>query len=160
MATITISIILTALLLAHLVIWGFHKHLYPESMNLSPVACFRLYGWALVAIAVSFVARWLLRQQDFPSGLRAVPALAPLVPAALFARTVHRWLRLLDELQQRIQLEALFHALATTALVFIVIDLLQAAGCIEFIHWGWEGIFTLVYVLWMFGGIIANRRYQ
>jgi hypothetical protein len=153
------SVILIALLLLIALIRVARKNAYPESFNMPLGAALRLNAWAIAAIAVSFAARWCLKQPDWSPGLRVALALAPLLPGALYARAILHWVRGLDELQRRIQSEACLFAAAGMGLVFMAFDLLQLTG-LPPLHWGWEGAFALTFIFWMLGALRSNRLYQ
>ena len=67
-------------------------------------------------------------------------------------------IRSLDELQQRIQLEALAIAFAGTGVLGTTYGFLQSAGLppIEWGVWIWPGMVTL----WALGMLVARRRYR
>jgi len=155
-----ISAALVALLLLVGFIGVFNKATYPESFKMPLGAALRLNAWALVAIVVSFVARWCLKQPDWAPALRVLVALAPVLPSVLYAHGILRWIRGLDELQRRIQYEAMLFATATMGLLFMVLDLLQSAGCLISFRWGWEGFFALAFGLLLLGSILSNRHYR
>jgi len=154
-----VSVTLIVLLLLIGLISVIQKNAYPDSFNMPLGAALRLNAWALVAIAVSVAARWCLKQPDWAPGLRVALALAPLLPGVLYARAILHWVRGLDELQRRIQSEACIFAASGMGLVFMGFDLLQSAG-LPPLHWGWEGAYALIYIFWMLGSLISNRRYR
>ena len=125
----------------------------------------KLHVWAFVAAVMAFGSRGILAAGvEWSVVVRAGLALSPLIPTLLYVRALGRWMRGLDEMQRRIQLETAL--VATTGGVFVAIglDLLGAAGVAEGIGLrhglGWEGMFAVVIVFAIVGNAIVNRRYR
>lgn len=124
----------------------------------------RLNAWLGVATAVYLAGLALLHLHPewapFPRGLLA---LAPIIPGLLYVRSWMRFIRGLDELQRRLQLEAfLFAALGTVGLGTAV-NILNAQGvqCEWLKHGlGLGDTFMLMLVLWPVGWCIAQGRYK
>ena len=111
-------------------------------------------GTALAII----VAAWVGKQFPLRSPMRIAMALIQGAASATLIVAIARPIRRLDELQRRIQLEALAFAFAGTAMLATAYGFLISAGLPE-IDWGawiWPGM-TL---LWAFGQVIAARRYR
>ena len=107
----------------------------------------RLNAWLAVASAV-----WV-----------ADLALAPLVPGLLYVRSCMRFVRGLDELQRRIQLDALIFAAMGTVIVGMAVNTLNAHEVpLGMLRRGLDigESFVLMFVLWIVGSAIANRRYK
>ena len=82
-----------------------------------------LYVFAVV------VSVWLLKRIDAPL-LRAAVALLPMPAVAMVLRAMVRYIRDADELQRRIEVEALAIATAGISLAYFAAGLLQAAKVI------------------------------
>ncbi|MDP1580192.1 MAG: hypothetical protein Q8M02_07930 [Candidatus Didemnitutus sp.] len=124
----------------------------------------RLNAWLGVAAVVYGVALFLLKHNPEWSPLtRALVSLAALGPGMLYLRACLRFIRGLDELQRRIQTEAWLFALMGTVIVGIVLTTLNAHGvALGGMQPGLNlwGAGMLVFVLWLVGLGLANRRYQ
>ena len=131
----------------------------PEGVSMPFGRALRVNAWAVIALGVSFLARWALRQPGWSDPLRIAVALAPLVPGVLYAVDVWRWIRGLDELQRRIQVGAIAFAAGIMGLAVIAVDLLQAAGFLNRFHWSWEFAFAVAFLLWMIGCTVSTRRF-
>ncbi len=141
-----------------------HPNTLPEAVQTSSITAIKLNAWAGVAVLVSFLSRWWLPHHPEAGGVvRTLVALAPLIPSLLWARSITRWMRGLDELQRRIQHEAWFFAAMGTVFVVTAVNLMQTAGILNPGRWpqglGWEGAFALMFLLYSAGCAIANRRY-
>ncbi len=85
----------------------------------------------MAAYAVLLVLSITLLKRVDALALRALLALMPVVPIALAVAAMVRYFRGVDELQQRIELEAVSLGSALLALLYLSGGLLQAARVIE-----------------------------
>ncbi|MDO8171120.1 hypothetical protein [Acetobacter tropicalis] len=85
-----------------------------------------------------------------------VMALLPMVPGAGFCWVILRQFGRMDELQRRIQFEALAFAFAGTALLTFSYGFLETVGFAKISMFSVWGIMA---VLWCVGMIVAKRRY-
>lgn len=132
----------------------------PEAVRMTPMQAVRLNSWAVIAVAVACVSRMVLNSPGSVGWMRSVVALLPLVPGVLYARALWRWMSGLDEMQRRLQIEAVCFAALGMLFVSLALDLLRASGGIHHLNLGWEGYFAFTFFLWMFGLMLANRRYR
>ena len=111
-------------------------------------------GIGVVVIA----AAWVARQFPLRSPMRIAMALVQGGATAVIIIGSARSIRRLDEMQQRIHLDALAFAFAGTGLLATAYGFLVNAGLPD-IDWG--GIVWPAMVgLWVIGLIIANRRFR
>jgi len=116
-------------------------------------------GGAMLAYAVVLLASisWLNRHADLASPWRDLAALSPMLPAVAVLWAIMRQMRRLDELQRRVQFEALAFAFAGTALLSFGYGFLEGLGYPRlsmFAVWG------AMAPLWVLGLLIAVRRYR
>jgi hypothetical protein len=124
----------------------------------------RLNRWLMVATATYVVSLFLSkRHPEWSASVRAALSLAPLVPGLLYIRSHMQFIRGLDELQRRIQLEAWLFAFVGTALVGTAVATMNEAG----VPLGGLGhglgigpAYLTAFVLWLFGTGLANHRYK
>jgi hypothetical protein len=105
------------------------------------------------------VSVWLLKRVDAPA-LRAVVALMPVPAVALALRAIMRYIRDADELQRRIELEAVSIATAFVSLGYLTAGFLQSAKVIDVpasaaMIW----VFPLVCLSYAFVKVAVSRRY-
>lgn len=107
-----------------------------------------------------FTSIWLLKHVD-STGLRAVIALLPVPPIALMLRAMIRYIRDADELQQRIELQAVSFATAFVSLLYLSGGLLQTARVLD-VPAGAAMIWVLPLVCLGYGlaKIVVARRYR
>lgn len=117
----------------------------------------REFGAAMIAyIVVLFLSIWAITTH-VRSSWRYPVALLPMIPAAFALVAIVRHLGRLDELQRRIQFEALAFAFGGTALVTFGYGFVENVG---FPHLSWFWVWPLMALLWALGLVLANRRYR
>ena len=99
----------------------------------------------------------LLTHVDVARPWRDVIALSPMIPAAAMAWVILRELRRMDELQRRIQLEALGFSFAGTAILTFSYGFLEGLG---YPRLSMFTVWPLLAGLWIVGLVLARRRYQ
>jgi hypothetical protein len=133
----------------------------PEATRMSVRSALKLNVWAAVAVLAAFVSRLLLGNPAYVTGWsRVAVALLPLPPALLYVGTLWRWARSLDEMQRRIQLEAVCFGTLAVLLVTLAADLLRTAESVPGMNFGWEGYFVFTFFFYALGLARANRRYR
>ena len=110
-----------------------------------------VYGLVLVGSIT------LLTHVDVARPWRDLIALSPMIPAAAMAWVILRELRRMDELQRRIQLEALGFSFAGTAILTFSYGFLEGLG---YPRLSMFTVWPLLAVLWIVGLVLARRRYQ
>lgn len=124
----------------------------------------RLSAWLFVA-TVNYVAVLLLLKyhSEWSPLTHGLLTLTPMLPGALYVRSCLRFIRGMDELQRRIQLEAWLFASLWTLVITTVINTLAANGvALGYLEHGLSlwGAFTLAFFLWLVGTAIARQRYK
>lgn len=137
----------------------------PEPCDTAPPALRRRYTRELMLamgayVIVLFASVWLLKRIEEPA-LRALLALAPVPPIALALRAMVRYIRDTDEMQQRIELEAVCIATAFVCLLYMAGGFLQAAKVIDIaaaaaMIW----LFPLVCFSYGLAKLAVARRYR
>ncbi|MBO9718017.1 MAG: hypothetical protein J7507_14760 [Pseudoxanthomonas sp.] len=137
----------------------------PEGCDTAPTGLRRRYTRELMLamggyVVVLFASITLLRHIDAPA-LRALVALLPVPPIALALRAMVRYIRDIDEMQQRIELEAVSMATAFVSLVYMSGGFLQAAHVIDVpsaaaLIW----LFPLVCFTYGLAKVVVSRRYR
>jgi len=123
---------------------------------------FKRYYLELGAALLAYAALLVLSidvaehmRQDAP--LRTLVVLTPMVPCGAAAWAIMRQLRRMDELQMRIQLEALGFSFAGTALLTFGYGFLEGGG---FPRLSLFTVWPVMATLWIMGCLLARRRYQ
>ncbi len=110
-----------------------------------------------VYVAVLVGSIELLNHAPVAAPWRSLLALCPMIPAAALAWVVLRELRRMDELQRRIQLEAIGFSFAGTAVLTFSYGFLEGLG---YPRLSMFTVWPILAVLWVAGLAIARRRYQ
>jgi hypothetical protein len=138
--------------------------LQPCSEHYSLKKDLRLNAWLMVAAAVYVAILALLKHHPEWSPLtRGLFSLTPLLPGVLYVRTCLRFIRGMDELQRRIQMEAWLFAALGSLFIGTIINTLNASGVsLGGLQHGLSlgGTLILTFALWLVGTAIANRRYK
>ncbi len=114
-------------------------------------------GLALASYTLLMLASiWVLQHSKPPSPLREMLALAPMLGCSGLCWVMLRALRRLDELQRRIQLEALGFAFAGTALISFSYGFLES---LDYPRQSMFMVWPLMAALWCVGLALARRRY-
>lgn len=116
------------------------------------------FSAGMIAYMVVLIGTVLVLNMGLVDGpWQTVVALLPMIPGAAVALAVMRQVRSSDELQRRIQLEALSLAFGGTALATFSYGFLESVGYPKlsmFFVW------PLMAVLWIIGGLISGRRFR
>ncbi|MEO8072897.1 MAG: hypothetical protein ABI891_04260 [Acidobacteriota bacterium] len=110
----------------------------------------------LAYVVVLFVCVVLLKQ-FLDSWIRIPLAVAPLIPVLFGLYAFLRKLSLLDEMQTRIQYEAIAFASLATAMLTLTYGFLELAG---FPRLSMTLVLPLIGFLWGIGLFVAKRRYR
>lgn len=117
--------------------------------------------WAILVVGVGwmvvyFFARAILEMPNVAPWLRVAVALLPALPFALFARVAISQVGKMDELQRRVQLEALAMAFPAAILLLMLLGLIGQALDLTLERHVWHYL-PICY----FGGLsLVWRRYQ
>ena len=126
-------------------------------MNEATRSYLKEFGTAMIAyVVVLFLSIWAITT-FLRSPWRYPVALLPMIPAGFALVAIVRHLGRLDELQRRIQFEALAFAFGGTALVTFGYGFVENVG---FPHLSWFWVWPVMALLWTLGLVLANRRYQ
>jgi hypothetical protein len=117
----------------------------------------------LVYLALVALSVMLLRHLGSSASwnLRTLVALAPMLPMLLAAAAFVRYLRRCDELEQRIELEAIAAAALTTSLGFLAVGTLAGASLLN-VDAGASAmlVFPILLCSYALIRVLVSRRYQ
>lgn len=124
----------------------------------------RVVDWRVgvfVAWAAAYLAaRGVLEIEALGWGVRLAVALMPVPLFAWVLWTVARSIASFDELQRRIQLEALAFAFPLTLLLLMTLGLLEIAVGLDRDDWSYRHVWPIAIVLYFAGLVRARRRYD
>ncbi|WP_202844975.1 hypothetical protein [Luteimonas saliphila] len=137
----------------------------PDDCDTAPPGLTRRYLRELMASMAAYVlvlsaSIWLLRRVE-PQALRLVIAIAPLLPIGFAVRAIVRYMRGLDEMQQRIELESVGVATVCVSMLYMTGGLLQSARLMHVpgdVAMIW--VFPLVCAVYGVAKAFVARRYR
>ena len=106
-----------------------------------------------------FVARIALEASGLSPTVRIAAALAPLLFFAAFLILFIRDLRAADELERRIQGEALAIAYPLMLVMLMTLALMERAVGLKFQDWSYMHVWPYAWLFYIAGLVIARRRY-
>ena len=116
--------------------------------------------WVAAWFAAWVGARILLENPAVPTWGRVAAALAPTPLAAIALFTIIRGARELDELEKRIQLEALAFAFVLALLLIMTLGLMELAITLNRNDWSYRHVWAMLPMLYLAGVVLARRRYS
>ena len=139
----------------------------PEEGHARLPACNRVAAgllWLATATFIYLVSLWLLKHHsDWSPAARIAVTLAPLLPGIFYLRALLKSFWQMDELQRRIQIEALGFALAGTVIVLTAVNVFAAEG-VKLVNYpsglGIGGVYLTTFLLWSVGVSISTFRYR
>ncbi len=108
-------------------------------------------------VAVTGAVTFAFIDKFIPALLTIPAALLPIVPAAFFPFILLDRIRACDELQLKIQFEAIAFAFAMAALLTLSYGFLQGFANFPDVNWVW--VWPVMGLMWMIGVLLGRRRY-
>ena len=121
---------------------------------------FSAWGLPALFIVTYFGARAVLDMPAIPAGARVAAAVVPIPIFAWWLFAMARGIRRSDELERRIQLEALALAFPLSILLLFALGLLELAIKLPPEDLSYRHVWVFHIAFYFFGLMIARRRYQ
>lgn len=115
---------------------------------------------SIVFVLSYFASRALLEADGAGDLYRVAAALLPVVPFAWMLWEIFKGIRGMDELEQRIQLEALALAFPLALLLLMTLGLLEIAVKLPPEDLGYRHVWAMMPALYLAGLARARRRYR
>lgn len=115
-----------------------------------------IFGWAILYIS----ARVVLELETLGWWTRAAVAVVPVPVFGWVLWTVSKGIARMDELQRRIQLEALVFAFPLTLLMLMTLGLVELAIGLNPDDWSYRHVWPFVFLFYFAGLVRAKRRYE
>ena len=115
--------------------------------------------FALIYGATYLPATWLLKHHVFSQPVSVIIAIVPIITFSIFIFKLIKAFSVMDEVKQRVQLEAVVIGFSLTAMLMMILFLLSLSGIS---NPGWFGYAQLVGYCWLFyfiGWFISRKRY-
>jgi hypothetical protein len=120
----------------------------------------RLFMAAATAILTYFAARVVLEMHDLPVAWRLAAALVPVPLFAWLLLELVRGARSLDEMQRRIQLEAVAIAYPLVVMLLMTLGLIELVVPLNRNDWSYRHVWQMQALLYFIGLLVAKRRYE
>ncbi|MCY3883087.1 MAG: hypothetical protein F4Z77_00400 [Dehalococcoidia bacterium] len=117
---------------------------------------YREFFGSMIAFAATLVLADFVVEANPDAGWRYAVALLPVIPGALVVVAAVRFHRRIDELQQRIALEAIALAFAGTAVITFIYGFAEDAVDLPRVNWTW--VWGVMGGLWLICDFIVRRR--
>jgi hypothetical protein len=111
-------------------------------------------------VATYFVSRMILKTPELGQTTKVVIALIPAIPCGLFLLAFMRNIKTLDELHQRVQMEALAFAFPLSIFLLMFLGLLQLAVDLSPENWSYRHVWVFLPIFYFAGLALAWRRYK
>ena len=119
-----------------------------------------ILGTGLLWLVLYFAIRLVVEANPgLPSGVRLGLAFIPTPIFALFLWLFIKGIRSADELERRIQLEALGVAFPLGVLLLTTLGLVQRAVELNFQDWSYNHVWPFFVIFYLGGLMLARRRY-
>ena len=111
-------------------------------------------------ISTWFIARGVLELEGTSPALRIVAALLPVPPFSFMLWKIIRGVRLMDELEQRIHLEALAVAFPLALILLMTLGLMELATKLPPEDFSYRHVWAFLPIFYFGGLALARRRYR
>lgn len=115
------------------------------------------FSIAIVGYVLFLLGSVMLLGRIDSQPLQIIIAILPMIPVSYGMWAYMQWVHNLDELQQRIQLEAIAFSLGMTGIITFTIGFLEGVGIPQI---GLIWVFPMIIMFWGVGQFIAMRRYE
>ena len=115
--------------------------------------------FALIHGATYLPAVWLLKHHIFGQPVSIIITIVPIITFAIFIFKLIKAFSVMDEVKQRVQLEAVVIGFSLTAMLMMILFLLSLCNIS---NTGWFGYGYLVCYCWLFyfvGWLISKKKY-
>lgn len=115
---------------------------------------------AFTFVSTWFIARGVLELDDISPALRIAAALLPVPPFSFMLWNIIKGVRHMDELEQRIHLEALAVAFPLAMILLMTLGLLELAIKLPPEDLGYRHVWAFLPAIYFAGLALARRRYR
>ena len=122
-------------------------------------------GWFVISIAAVwiftyFASRGILESADLSSTSRIIVALIPAIPFAAFLWLFITNIGQMDEMERKIQMEAMAFAFPMAVLLLMILALMQLAVPLSPEDWSYRHVWPFLPIFYFAGVALAWRKYK
>ncbi len=115
--------------------------------------------FALIHVATYVPAVWLLSKGTIAQPLSVIIAIVPIITFAIFVLKYIKSISALDEVQQRVQLEAVVIGFSLTLMLIMLLFLLELCGISNQGLFGYAHMVIYCWAFYFIGWFISRRKY-
>ena len=115
--------------------------------------------FALIHGATYLPAVWLLKHRVFEQPVSIIIAAVPVITFAVFIFKLIKSFAVMDEVKQRIQLEAVVIGFALTVMLIMIFFLLGLCGISTPLWFGYAYLVCYCWLFYFIGWFISKRKY-
>lgn len=124
-----------------------------KSLNPQSVIFALVYGATYLPVA------WLLKHHVVGKPVSVIIAAVPVITFVIFIYKYIRSFSEMDEVKQRVQLEAVVIGFSLTALLLMVLFLLDLCGISNALWFGYAYLLCYCWLFYFIGWVISKRKY-
>lgn len=116
--------------------------------------------FALIYGATYLPAAWLLKHRVFGQSISLMIAVVPVIAFFIFILKYIKAISIMDEVKQRIQLEAVAIGFSLTAMLMMILFLLTLCNISKPAWFGYSQLLCFCWLFYFVGLIISTRKYS
>ena len=115
--------------------------------------------FALIHVATYVPATWLLARREFDRPVSVIIAIVPIITFALFIFKYIKAFSEMDEVKQRVQLEAVVIGFSLTVMLMMLLFLLGLCDISNPDLFGFGNIVIFCWAFYFIGWLISSKKY-
>jgi len=131
------------------------KHMEQSKKTLNQQSIF----FALIYGATYLPATWLLKHHVFSQPVSVIIALVPIITFSIFIFKLIKAFSVLDEVKQRVQLEAVVIGFSLTAMLMMILFLLSLCNISNPVWFGYGYLVCYCWLFYFVGWFISKKKY-
>jgi hypothetical protein len=115
--------------------------------------------FALIHGATYLPAVWLLKHRVFSQPVSIIIGIVPIITFGIFIYKLIRSFAVMDEVKQRVQLEAVVIGFSLTVLLIMILFLLSLCGVSNNLWFGYAYLVCYCWLFYFVGWFISKKKY-
>jgi hypothetical protein len=116
--------------------------------------------FALIHGATYLPAVWLLKHRVFSQPVSIIIGIVPIITFGIFIYKLIKSIAVMDEVKQRIQLEAVVIGFALTVMLIMVLFLLSLCGISNALWFSYAYLVCYCWLFYLVGWFISKKKYS
>jgi heme/copper-type cytochrome/quinol oxidase subunit 4 len=115
--------------------------------------------FALLHVATYLPATWLLTNRVFSSPVSVIIAVVPIITFSIFILKLIKAFSVMDEVNQRVQLEAVVIGFSLTVMLIMLLFLLSLSNISKPAWFGYGHLVACCWLFYFIGWFISRKKY-